>query len=78
MTDNMIKRVARAIAEQNHGSTWDEWIIEARVAIEAMREPTDAMVNGRRITRECNSDAALWAPHIWRSMIDEALKENER
>ena len=77
MTDDMVERVARAIAKQNHGSTWDEWIDEARAAIVAMREPTDTMVDGRRITRECNSAAALWAPHIWRSMIDAALcKEN--
>jgi hypothetical protein len=70
----MIERVARAIAEQNHGlTTWDEWIDEARAAIKAMREPTEAMMNGLRITRECDSTAALWAPIVWRTMIDAAL-----
>ena len=75
-SDDMIERVARAIAEQNHGSTWDEWIDEARAAIEAMREPTEAMINGLRIAQECgDSTAALWAPLVWRAMIDAALGE---
>ena len=79
MVDDMIERVARKILEAQ--TDWlfgkdakeDLFLTMARAAIEAMREPTEAMVNGLRITRECDSTAALWAPHIWRTMIDEAL-----
>jgi len=85
MTD-MIERVARAIhARSDHASLWSEldgyskieYREDARAAIEAMREPTEEMVNGLRITRECDSTAALWAPHIWRTMIDTALGEEQ-
>jgi len=79
MTDDMIERVTRAILEAH--TDWllgkdakeDLFRTMACAAIVAMREPTEAMVNGLRITRECDSTAALWAPHIWRTMIDEAL-----
>ena len=77
MTDDMIERVARALAdaERDRRPSMAEPFAEtlARAAIEAMREPTEAMVNGLRITRECDSTAALWAPLVWRAMIDEAL-----
>jgi len=71
-SDDMIERVARAIAEQNHGSTWDEWIDEARAAIEAMREPTEAMINAGDRT-----DHDVEATMVWRAMIDEALGEKQ-
>ena len=76
---NMVERVARAITEVLRAKGASSRMMEnagkdaARAAIEAMREPTEAMVNGLRITRECDNTAALWAPHIWRTMIDEAL-----
>ena len=72
---DMIERVARAveIAAKVNGRNWDKI---ALAAIEAMREPTEAMINGLRIAQECgDSTAALWAPLVWRSMIDTALGE---
>lgn len=43
---------------------------EARIAIEAMREPTEAMVDS------CgNGECGKWAPGAWDNMIDAALKE---
>ena len=62
MTDDMIERVARAveIAAKVNGRNWDKI---ARAAIEAMREPTEAMLDyGTRPT--------------WQTMIDMALKES--
>lgn len=46
MAESMIERVARAIYEADPAkdADWD-YRIEARAAIEAMREPTDAMVD---------------------------------
>lgn len=48
----MVERVARAIWLSNHGGNplpdddgWRHWIPDARVAIAAMREPTEAMLS---------------------------------
>ena len=74
----MIERVARALARYLDGEDdgWEYYTNEARAAIKAMREPTEAMINGLRIAQECgDSTAALWAPLVWRSMIDTALGE---
>lgn len=55
MAESMIERVARAMfdATNEHDETWDTeaqeikttYLIMARAAIEAMREPTDVMVD---------------------------------
>lgn len=39
----MVERVARALAACDN-SDWRAWVDDARAAIEAMREPTDQMV----------------------------------
>lgn len=67
----MVERVARAIARKNTGSgiNWPSFVEEARAAIEAMREPTDAMVN-----------AGQWQIDpvaLYRGFIDAALSEVE-
>ena len=65
----MVERVARALAEKE-GFCWENcaqcvWIDDARAAIAAMREPTEAMLgppwNYGRL-------------EIWQAMIDEALQ----
>lgn len=47
MTESMIERVARAIRDSDCGvgsdAPWEDYIDDARAAIEAMREPTDTM-----------------------------------
>ena len=86
----MIERVAAAMWERTHDGRWDDWgdgqdesrIIhrdDARAAIEAMREPTDAMeaagddtfVYYTHSTSLLDGDATV----CWRAMIDAALKE---
>lgn len=72
----MIERVAKAIAAQDtEGLVWQEYISDARAAIAAMREPTEAMKN-------C-SDEIHWgySCHVcgglkdgWYAMIDATLK----
>jgi hypothetical protein len=49
---SMIERVARAICESQYSPDpvpadvrWEDWEVEATVAIAAMREPTEAMVS---------------------------------
>jgi len=63
----MVDRVAMALRGQKIG-TKVLWTYEdlARAAIEAMREPTDAMVMA--------TDHAGDIYDAWRDMIDEALK----
>lgn len=69
----MVEKVARAIHQT--AEPWDsfetdkaEWIKQARAAIEAMHEPTEAMVNRAAMDE-------IFAPRLcWVDMIDEALK----
>ena len=84
MTD-MIERVAAAMWERTHDGRWYNWgdgqdesrIIhreDARVAIAAMREPTDAMLEAGNQTLRAFS---CWC--CWQAMIYAALREsNER
>ena len=86
---SMVERVARAIAEAEgfhlpndmslpyaEGSRIGKSMAKARAAIEAMREPTDDM-------REAfHKDLGAWLnhaieddDHLWKAMIDAALKE---
>lgn len=79
----MVERVAEAIYIADSGKGWDQqnsWLHEmyfkkARAAIEAMREPTEAM--------KCDGDVRPWdwscqtcggPKEHWYRMIDEALK----
>jgi hypothetical protein len=68
----MVHRVARAIA--SHSGISDrralDYIPEARLAIAAMREPTEAMCEA------CFAvSPAGWPRVIWPAMIDAALAE---
>jgi 5-enolpyruvylshikimate-3-phosphate synthase len=72
-TSEMIERVAKALGD-NIDSYWDARIA-ARLAIEAMREPTKAMIDAA----ECHDDhstryvqATDCVTH-WQAMIDAAL-----
>jgi hypothetical protein len=75
----MIERVARAMCDER--CDWgcrfvrEYWITAARAAIEAMREPTDAMLEFRLFFG--SGEACQWAPHVWRAMIDAALGEKQ-
>lgn len=75
----MVDRVARAIADVFRSENKDRnpetlrqaailFHPAARAAIEAMREPTEAMCNAGNAYPEC---VASW---IWPAMITEALK----
>lgn len=93
MSESMIERVARAMFDADasgyHGisvpfegqasGVQDRWLRLALAAIEAMREPTDAMVDaplpaspshGGRYENRCDL-----RPYIYRAMIDAALNE---
>lgn len=85
----MIDRVARAMFEatNEHDETWDTeaqeikttYLIMARAAIEAMREPTDTMVMAAEWAepeyREDDTDMGATYKAEWRAMIDAALNE---
>lgn len=85
MSEPMIERVARAICAAS-GDSWDDedlesnnWRFKASVAIGAMREPTDAMVDAAygaspSDSEEINADDII---AIWPAMIDAALLEQQ-
>lgn len=66
----MVERVAQAIMNVPVEEKISDYYAQARAAIAAMREPTDAM------TREGNkyTDWADGADAAWEAMVDEALK----
>lgn len=70
----MVERVARAIHRKRHGDArgWRSVVPEARAAIQAMREPTNPMIDAAK-----DSGAALMVglTYVWRDMIDAALAE---
>lgn len=73
----MVERVARAIADNIQAALPDGVVVDyhyaARAAIEAMRRPTEAMVDaGYDFTAD-----PCWREDFikgWQAMIDEALK----
>lgn len=76
--NEIIDRIAQAICNAGKGQpAWDEATeyqrdfhrAEARAAIEAMREPTKAMLLAGHGANLCDN-----APEVWQAMIDEALK----
>jgi hypothetical protein len=81
----MIEKVARALAKvyargtgddevaanRYADSFWRKFKDDARAAIEAMREPTDAMLGAGE--GETHDDPAP----VWAAMIDRALSEGE-
>ncbi len=73
----MIEQVARALARHGHRegeSWWPAYTDAARVAIEAMREPTEDMKRAgwRAIPEHDFGNVA--AASVWDAMIDEALQ----
>jgi len=70
----MIERVAKAIYEAmdlSDGLDGTAAKTYARAAIEAMREPTEAMLNASYLTS--------WdADEVWKDMIDAALQETSK
>lgn len=67
MAESMIDRVARALAD-NHEAPLQ---YQARAAIEAMREPTEEMLDAGHIHAGTVDDAYV----CFTTMIDAALKE---
>lgn len=65
----MIEKVEIAIRNNviNHDSSYANIKEIAILAITAMREPTEEMLNSRENPKK--------AVHLWRDMIDAALKE---
>jgi len=71
----MVERVARALSGWLHGSpSWESCFPMARAAIEAMREPTEAMVWAGRADH-LTVDGEEWSKPIWQAMIDAALED---
>lgn len=84
----MIERVARAICAakgDDPDEPCEDWMTEfsgwrgyqesARAAIEAMRDPTEAMIEaGAMVDNWCQSEGQAAQPDVYRKMIDEALK----
>lgn len=86
----MIERVARAICQAGDsacdpsdvaylgggkdGPLWQAYVPEAKAAIEAMREPTEAMAftGGNVVVDE---DMSIVGKDVWQAMIDAALKD---
>ena len=58
---------------------WQEFVQNARVAVEAMREPTEAMlkapIGGDRHNPPRLESRTDLRPHIYRAMIDTVLEE---
>ncbi|TCP94486.1 hypothetical protein C8J42_101952 [Sphingomonas sp. PP-CE-1A-559] len=75
---SMIERVARAMASADNGAptTWRLYADDARIAIAAMREPTDHV---SRAGEEMIDGHTPGAPVdlLWKSMIDAALSEEQ-
>lgn len=70
-----IEEVARAIcmADDSHDvSLWREFLPEARAAIEAMREPSEAMADDGGVASLIVDATAVT---VWHAMVQAALNE---
>lgn len=78
MTENMIERVANAMIAINERISHSEAQGLARAAIEAMREPTEAICEAALVSGAVsNQEYTLMHRHmadVWHEMIDAALK----
>lgn len=78
MSESMIERVARALAEED-GDLYEAnavfWKGMARAAIKAMREPTEAMERAGDIPGWDDAVSIGHSADVWRAMIDAALSE---
>lgn len=87
----MIEQVARAIAKAqgfdgdqllDFAGDWPDnfefdWVELAKAAIQAMREPTEAMIEAGRYVEDGSGDYSIGkdpAINVWQFMIDAALK----
>lgn len=79
----MIERIAKAIYEKRNGAgcvPWsrrppahrDPYMADARAAIEAMREPNEAM-DRAGLRENTIQGAAIWATPAWQAMVAAAL-----
>lgn len=84
----MIERVARAIYLARNGQGARPWSLltkahrtpylgDARAAIEAMREPTEGMLDKGAVA-EGDGNLAQQALNIWAAMIDAALSPSTK
>lgn len=83
MTGKMVERVARALwrtaadtfppSVQASPEGWRTQIAAAKVAIAAMREPTEAMIEASN--REWDGRMSHRSSGAWQAMIDAALKD---
>lgn len=89
--ESMVERVARAICaasgfgeafEHLVGQAWTHWLPEARAAIAAMREPTEAMIlaamEGNEERVRVSPQTAKARSQTYTTMIDAALADYER
>jgi hypothetical protein len=84
MMETKVESVARALAErsdipQGGYGGWEAWLGPARAAIEAMREPTEAMLDAGVDRWDTHHPGATETHQneraTWRAMIDAALSE---
>jgi len=71
VSNEMIERVAKAVADASH-MPFEPMICEriAKAAIEAMKEPTEAMLDAGAY------DLDMTLEQQWRRMIEAALKDD--
>lgn len=69
--DPMLVRIAKAICVSEGSSDWQAYIPAARASLEALRDPSDAMLEA------ATSGLPDWGdlPADWRAMIDHVLGE---
>jgi len=67
----MVERVAKALCKHG-GDCWQMHIDDARAAIEAMREPTEAMESAGWDSYDRN-DGWSGPQYCWQAMVDAAL-----
>jgi hypothetical protein len=73
----MVDRVAQAICAESATLDWREYRDEARRAIAAMREPTEAMLAAgvSWTVRMSGDQSANVVRTVYQAMVDAALKE---
>jgi hypothetical protein len=75
----MVEKVAKAIHEKAYetrgADRMPDWEAVAKAAIEAMREPTQEMLNARHLITKDNYIAD--ETDNWRAMIDAALTDGK-
>lgn len=88
MSESMVERVCRALAKHDnpkHENWWPSYESRARVAIEAMREPTEAMevaggLKCEALMFEGDGSGIIFKDmgHVYRSMLAAALEEGKQ